>query len=89
MTNKTVVHALRGELAHRMNQAARAVDLLRSAADRLEAEAPNETRSEQAARLRGSSVLAHTAALELSVTSGWVEALASAEQNDDDLEPGP
>jgi hypothetical protein len=89
MTSKTVVHALQGELAHRMNQAARAVDLLRSAADRLEAEAPDETRSEQAARLRGSSVLAHTAALELSATSGWVEALASAEQNDDDLEPGP
>jgi hypothetical protein len=72
-----------------MNQAARAVDLLRNAADRLEAEAPNETRSEQAARLRGSSVLAHTAALELAATSGWVEALASVEQNDVDPESGP
>ncbi|HET9930944.1 MAG TPA: hypothetical protein VFQ35_09665 [Polyangiaceae bacterium] len=84
MTTTTVVHALRGELAHRMNQAARAADLLRSAADRLEAEAPDETRSEQAARLRGSSVLAHTAALELAAASGWVEALATAEQNDAD-----
>jgi len=87
MTNKTVVHALQGELAHRMNQAARAVDLLRNAADRLEAEAPHESRSEQAARLRGSSVLAHTAALELATTSGWIEALASAENNDVESEP--
>jgi hypothetical protein len=84
MTNRTVIHALRGELAHRLSQAERAVDLLRSAADRLEAEAPDETRAEQAARLRGSSVLAHTAALELAATSGWIEALASVEQNEAD-----
>jgi hypothetical protein len=34
-------------------------------------------------------VLAHTAALELATTSGWIEALASAENNDVDSEPSP
>jgi hypothetical protein len=82
MTSRSVPDALRAELAHRMNQAARAVALLRSAADRLEAEAPDETRSEQAARLRGSSVLAHTAALELAACSGFVEAFATVEQHE-------
>ncbi len=83
MTNRNVVQALRGELPHRLSQAAKAADLLRNAADRLEAGDPEETRSEQAARLRGSSVLAHTAALELAAASGWIESLATAEQNDE------
>jgi hypothetical protein len=69
----------RHQLSARLSQAARAADLLRSAADRLEAGDPEETRSEQAARMRGSSVLAHTAALELAATSGWIEALAWVE----------
>ena len=74
--------ALRVEYSLRMTQAHRAADLLRSAADRLEAADPDETRSEQAARMRGSSVLAHTAALELAATSGWIEAFAVAEQHE-------
>jgi hypothetical protein len=81
MTNRTVIHALAGELAQRLTQAAKAADLLRSAADRLESGEPGETREEQAARLRGSSVLAHTAALELAASSGWLEALATIEEN--------
>lgn len=78
----STVQALRIELSARVTQSARAADLLRSAADRLEAGDPEETRSEQAARLRGSSVLAHTAALELAATSGWLEAFAVAEQTE-------
>jgi hypothetical protein len=65
-----------------MNQASKAAALLSGAVDRLDSGDPDETRSEQAARLRGSSVLAHTAALELAATSGWLEALATAEQNE-------
>jgi hypothetical protein len=82
MTIRSVPDELRDELAHRMNQGARAAELLRSAADRLEAGTAAETRSEQAARMRGSAVLAHTAALELAASSGWFEALATAEQNE-------
>jgi hypothetical protein len=69
----------RHQLRERRSHAARAADLLRSAADRIDGGDPDETVSEQAARLRGSSVLAHTAALELAACSGWVEALAWVE----------
>lgn len=79
MTNENVTHALASELAHRRSQAAKAADLLRNAADRIEGGDPEETRSEQAARLRGSSILALTGALELAACSGWIEALASVE----------
>lgn len=79
MTTVNVPHALASELAHRMSQAAKAADLLRNAADRLESGQPDETRSEHAARLRGSSILAHTAALELAAASGWLEAVAAVE----------
>jgi hypothetical protein len=79
MTNGNVTHALLNELAHRRSQAAKACDLLRNAADRLESGEEEETRSEQAARLRGASILALTASLELAVTCGWLEALATAE----------
>jgi hypothetical protein len=82
MTNRTVIHALAGDLAGRLSQTAKAADLLRSAADRLEAAEPGESRQDQAARLRGSSVLAHTAALELAATSGWLEALSALEAAD-------
>jgi hypothetical protein len=78
----TILDAMRAELKSRMNQAFKAADLLRSAAERLDTADPDETRGEQAARLRGSSVLAHTAALELAATSGWVDALATVEQHD-------
>lgn len=79
MTNGNVTHALAHELAHRQSQAAKAADLLRNAADRLEGGDPDETRSEQAARLRGASILALSAALELGACSGWIEALAAVE----------
>jgi hypothetical protein len=79
MTSRSVSDALREQLAHRRSQAARAADLLRNAADRIEGGDADETRSEQAARLRGSSILALTGALELAATSGWLECLASAE----------
>jgi hypothetical protein len=65
-----------------MGQAAKAADLLRSAADRLDTQDPDETRAEQAARLRGSSVLAHTAALELAAVSGFVDAVVTVELNE-------
>jgi hypothetical protein len=71
--------AWRHQLAARLSQAAKAADLLRSAVDRIEAGDPDETRSEQAARLRGVAVLALTASLEISATSGWLEALAWVE----------
>ena len=75
----TILDAMRAELKSRMNQAFKAADLLRSAADRLDTTDPDETRAEQAARLRGSSVLAHTAALELAAVSGYVEAVVTVE----------
>lgn len=78
MTSSSVT-ALAAELAPRLNQASKAADLLRSAADRIESGAAGETRNEQAARLRGSAILALTASLELGVCCGWLEALASAE----------
>ena len=74
---------MNGELHSRLNQAAKAADLLRSAADRLDTQDPEETRAEQAARLRGSSVLAHTAALELATCSGWLEAFVAVEINEE------
>jgi hypothetical protein len=79
MTNENVTHALAHELAHRLSQAAKACDLLRNAADRLEGGDPEETRSEQAARMRGAGILALTAALELASVSGWIEALGTVE----------
>jgi hypothetical protein len=72
----------RNQLAARLSQAAKACDLLRSAIDRAESGDPDETRSEQAARLRGVAVLALTASLEIAATSGWLEALDNAEQNE-------
>jgi hypothetical protein len=89
MTKTSVTEALRAELAHRQTQAAKAADLLRNAAERLESGEPGETRAEQAARIRGSSVLAHTAALELAATSGWIEAFATVEQNSGNGEASP
>ena len=82
MTKNTVSEAVRRELKARMHQAAKAADLLRSAADRLDTPDPDETRAEQAARLRGSSVLAHTAALELAAASGFVDATVTVELNE-------
>ncbi len=63
--------------AERLSQAARAADLLRSAADRVESGDPDETTSERAARLRGAAILAHSAGLELAVVSGALEAESS------------
>jgi hypothetical protein len=84
MTRETVVQALRDELAQRTNQAARAAELLRSAADRLDAGSDEETRTDEAQRVRGAAVLAHTAALELAATSGWLDALAMVEDDADE-----
>jgi hypothetical protein len=79
MTIETLSEALQAELKLRMTQTEKAVDLLRSAADRLEAGRPGEGTDERAQRLRGSAVLAHTAALELAAVSGFVEAVAVTE----------
>jgi hypothetical protein len=70
---------MRGELRARMNQANKAGDLLRSAADRLDTQDLDETEAERAARLRGSSMLALTAGMELAACSGWLEAFVAVE----------
>jgi hypothetical protein len=82
MSTRSVADRLRTEYSLRTTQASRAADLLRSAADRLEAGDADETRNEQAARVRGAVVLALTASLDLAATSGWLEAFAVAEQNE-------
>jgi hypothetical protein len=79
MTTRSVSEALSADLAHRTEQAAKAALLLRNAADRIDGAGPDESRNEQAARLRGSSILALTGALELAACSGWIEALATVE----------
>jgi hypothetical protein len=70
---------MRGEIQARMNQAHKAGDLLRSAADRLDTQNPDETQAERAARFRGSSMLALTAGMELAACSGWLEAFVAVE----------
>ncbi|HET9929035.1 MAG TPA: hypothetical protein VFQ35_00025 [Polyangiaceae bacterium] len=61
-------------ITERRGQAARAAALLRSAADRVEATAPDEGPEDEAARYRGAAVLAHTAGLELAFVAGTVAA---------------
>jgi hypothetical protein len=82
MTKTTVTQAMRGEMRARMNQAQKAGDLLRSAADRLDTPDPDETEMERAARLRGSSMLALTAGMELAACSGWLDAFVALEMHE-------
>jgi hypothetical protein len=70
---------MRGELRARLNQAAKAADLLRSAAERIDTQDPEETPAECAARLRGVAVLALTGALEIGAASGFADCLVAVE----------
>jgi hypothetical protein len=79
MASQTLSEALKEAQNAKGASAQKAAELLRSAADRLEQADPDETAAEWAARLRGSAVLAHTAALELAVCSGWLECLVDVE----------
>jgi hypothetical protein len=58
-------------------RASKAVDVLRSAIEQLHPPRNGEDWEAIAQRLRGASVLAHTAGLELAVVSGWNEAAAA------------
>jgi len=62
-------------------QTRRAGVLLRHAAETVEGERANEAPADRALRLRGAAVLAQSAALELAVSCGWNEAVASAEES--------
>lgn len=75
MTNKTLAPELRAQLS----KAAKAAELLRSAAERIDSQDPEESCAELSARLRGAAVLGHTAALELAAVSGWLEAFTALE----------
>lgn len=79
MAETTLSEALREAQRAKGAAAQKAAELLRSAASRLEQADPNETAAEWSARLRGSSVLAHTAALELACCAGWLECLVDVE----------
>lgn len=56
----------------------KAVTVLRSAIDEVRPPRPGERWSDLAVRLKGASILAATAALELSAVSGWNEAAHAA-----------
>jgi hypothetical protein len=59
-------------------RAGKAVEVLRSAIERLHPPREGEGPEDIALRLRGAAVLAHTAGLELAVVSGWNEAASAA-----------
>lgn len=59
-------------------RAAKAVDVLTSAIESLHPPRNGETLADVATRLRGASVLAHSAGLELATVAGWNEAAAVA-----------
>ena len=59
-------------------RAGKAVEVLKSAIDRLHPPRNGEDWEAIALRLRGAAVLAHSAGLELAVVSGWNEAASSA-----------
>jgi hypothetical protein len=62
-------------------RASKAVDVLRSAIEQLHPPRGDEDWAEVAQRLRGASVLAHTAGLELAVICGWHEAASEASES--------
>jgi hypothetical protein len=74
---------MRGEYMSRLAAASKAGDLLRSAADRLDIQDPDESQADLVARLRGAAILAHAAGLELAAVSGFVDALVAAELHTD------
>lgn len=55
-------------------RAAKAVDVLNSAIDALHPPRNGESLSDLATRLRGASILVHSAGLELATVAGWNEA---------------
>ena len=64
-------------------RAEKAVEVLRSAIERLHPPREGEGRAELALRLRGAAVVAHTAGLELAVVSGWNEAASGTTHLDE------
>lgn len=86
MTNRTIpegaAEGFCAELRHQEGQAARASVLLRHATETLEAAPAAERPEDKAQRLRGVAVLLHTAALEVAVTCGWLEATEAAARHD-------
>ena len=84
MTTEKITPNVEGWLADlrcQQKQAARATVLLEHAVETLHAEQPNEERTVKAQRLRGVAIVAHTAALELMATCGWLESTHAAEQH--------
>lgn len=65
-------------LDNAVKRASKAVDVLHSAIESLHPPREGETLSDLATRLRGASVLAHSAGLELATVAGWNEAASSA-----------
>ncbi len=79
MTHANLSPSLTAELKAKLQQAAKAAELLRSSATNIDSDDPDESLAELSVRLRGAAVLGHTAAHELALVSGWVDAMVSVE----------
>jgi hypothetical protein len=83
VTNRTLPQGaedgFRADIKAQRKQASRAVLLLEQAVTSLQVDEPDEASADKAQRMRGAAVLATSAALELAVTCGWLEAAHAAE----------
>jgi hypothetical protein len=85
MTNRTLPQGaedgFRADLKAQRKQAGRAALLLEQATACLQVDEPSEDYADRAQRLRGAAVIVTSAAIEIAITCGWLEAAHAAEIN--------